>query len=62
MGDEMRDCAVGDPDSKTLSTYALQCTPKSSIFSSGMVWYSLGPSSGGLYPCQVRFREKQESE
>lgn len=26
----------------------LQCTPKSSILSSGMVWYSLGPSSGGL--------------
>lgn len=28
----------------------LQCTPKSSILSSGMVWYSLGPSSRGLYP------------
>ncbi len=35
---------------KNLS-YCLQWTPKSSILFSGMVWYSEGPSSGGLYPC-----------
>lgn len=29
-------------------TYCLQCTPKSSILLSGIVWYSEGPSSGGL--------------
>lgn len=39
------------PATHTHTLTCLQCTPKSSILSRGMVWYSPGPSSGALYPC-----------